>query len=209
MKLFTWAEIFCVGWAAFNENCPNMEGVAECETNCESNFIECQLNCGSDVECVSACNRIFVTCEASCPCHDNCFEGQGSADGITSGGSRRDNLWTLCPLNSGQGCPCEQISQYCWYYSPIRFWLVNPKVSSVTNLRQIDYTWSAYGEELNSIQWFRLVSKLDSDWLIERPIEYQIENHKSKIENESRNMCNFVYQGENYLVGGGFEGSTT
>ena len=80
MKLFTWAEIFCVGWAAFNENCPNMDGVAECETNCETNFIECQVACGGDVECVSACNRIFATCEASCPCHDNCFEGQGPAD---------------------------------------------------------------------------------------------------------------------------------
>ena len=80
MKLFTWAEIFCVGWAAFNENCPNMEGVAECETNCETNFIECQVNCGDDAQCVSACNRIYATCEASCPCHDNCFEGQSSAD---------------------------------------------------------------------------------------------------------------------------------
>ena len=80
MKLFTWAEIFCVGWAAFNDNCPNMEGVAECETNCETNFIECQVNCDGDAQCVSACNRIYATCEASCPCHDNCFEGQSSAD---------------------------------------------------------------------------------------------------------------------------------
>ena len=95
MKLFTWAEIFCVGWAAFNENCPNMEGVAECETNCESNFIECQLNCDGDVNCVSACNRIFVTCEASCPCHDNCFEGRGSPDDIME----RQN--ELRPLNPG------------------------------------------------------------------------------------------------------------
>ena len=80
MKLFTWAEIFCVGWAAFNDNCPNMEGVAECETNCETNFIECQVNCNGDAQCVSACNRIYATCEASCPCHDNCFEGQSFAD---------------------------------------------------------------------------------------------------------------------------------
>ena len=95
MKLFTWAEIFCVGWAAFNENCPNMEGVAECETNCESNFIECQLNCDGDVNCVSACNRIFVTCEASCPCHDNCFEVWGSPGEIIYGPNK------ICPLNSG------------------------------------------------------------------------------------------------------------
>ena len=81
MKFFTWAEIFCVGWAAFNDNCPNMEGVAECETNCETNFIECQVNCNGDAQCVSACNRIYATCEASCPCHDNCFEGQSFADG--------------------------------------------------------------------------------------------------------------------------------
>ena len=80
MKLFTWAEIFCVGRAAFNDNCPNMEGVAECETNCETNFIECQVNCNGDAQCVSACNRIYATCEASCPCHDKCFEGQGPAD---------------------------------------------------------------------------------------------------------------------------------
>ena len=79
MKFFTWAEIFCVGWAAFNDNCPNMEGVAECETNCETNFIECQVNCNGDAQCVSACNRIYATCEASCPCHDNCFEGQSFA----------------------------------------------------------------------------------------------------------------------------------
>ena len=117
---------------------------------------------------------------------------------------------TVAQLNSGQGCPCDPLSQYCWYYPPIRFWLINPKVSSVTNFRQFDYIWSPYGEELNSIQWFRLVFELESDWLRNEPIrfEQQIENHKSKIENESRNMCNFVYRGENYLVGGGYEGST-
>ena len=84
-----------------------------------------------------------------------------------------------CSMNSCQGCPCEPLSQYCWYYLPIRFWLINPKVSSVTNFRQFDYIWAPNGEELNSIQWFRLVFELESHWLTNEPIEFehQIENH--------------------------------
>ena len=48
---------------------------------------------------------------------------------------------------------------------------------------KIDYNWSADGEEISSIRW------------------------AAKIEHESRNMCNFVFMGRLYLVGGGEENS--
>ena len=68
-----------------NTECPSLDQLALCESDCESENLSCLKGCNNDQQCVAGCTRDFAACTEVCPCYTSCFDG----------------------------CPCEYESKYC------------------------------------------------------------------------------------------------
>ena len=68
-----------------NPECGSEQESELCAADCETGYIDCLGNCGSDSSCISNCARSFATCSELCPCYTKCYNG----------------------------CPCSYASEYC------------------------------------------------------------------------------------------------
>ena len=45
-----------------NPNCPSNDPEFLCNADCENLYIECVIQCNSDISCISSCNRDSLKC---------------------------------------------------------------------------------------------------------------------------------------------------